>query len=95
MRHTKSSKGKLEKRLFTANGEEQFMNELAMFDWSNIYNSDDSNMQYKNFTTAVSKLMDKHFPLKKIRMNYNFETLGLHQELLEVLKEKTSCTELS
>ena len=36
---------KVRKRLFTANGEEQFMNELAMFDCSNIYNNDDSNMQ--------------------------------------------------
>ena len=61
---------KVRKRLFTANGEEQFMNELAMFDWSNIYNND-SNMQYTHFTTAVSKLINKHFPLKTIRMNYN------------------------
>ena len=42
-----------------------------MFDWSNIYNNDDSNMQYTHFTTAVSKFIDKHFPLKPIRMNYN------------------------
>ena len=47
------------------------MNELATFDWSNIYNNDDSNMQYTHFTIAVSKLIDKHFPLKTIRMNYN------------------------
>ena len=62
---------KVRKCLFTANGEEQFMNKLAMFDWSNIYNNDDSNMQYTHFMTAVSKLIDKHFPLKTIRMNYN------------------------
>ena len=62
---------KVRKRLFTANGEEQFKNELAMFDWSNIYDNDDSNMQYTHFTTAVTKLIDKHFPLKTIRMNYN------------------------
>ena len=62
---------KVRKRLFTANGEEQFMNELAMFDWSNIYNNDDLNMQNTHFTTAVSKLIDKHFPLKTITMNYS------------------------
>ena len=67
----KNFQSKVRKRIFTANGEVQFMNELAMFDWSNIYNDDDSNMQYTHFTTAVGKLIDKHFPLKTIRMNYN------------------------
>ena len=62
---------KVTNRSFAITGEETFTSELGTMDWSNIYNNDNPNMQYTYFTTAMSKLIDKHFPLKTIRMNYN------------------------
>ena len=62
---------KVTKRFFTTKAEENFKSDLVMVDWSNIYNSDDPNLQYNFFTTTISNLIDKHFPLTTVRINSN------------------------
>ena len=80
---------KVRKRLFTANDEEQFMNELAMFDWSNITtmmiqicSTHILRQRWANWSTNTSRWKQYEWII------IPFETLGLHQELLKVLKEK-------
>lgn len=60
---------KITKRVYSKLGEETFMREISLLDWSTLYDSNDPNEQYNYLVDTITGLYNKHFPIKTVRVN--------------------------
>lgn len=68
-KHPKKFHKKISKRIFSSQSEDEFHHDISQADWSSIYKSKDPNAQYDYLINTISKLYDKHFPIKNVRVH--------------------------
>ena len=54
-------------RVITKEKINAFQEELSKYNWSNVLNQDDPDIAYNYFSSVLSTLYDKYFPLKRVK----------------------------
>lgn len=91
-KHPKKFHKKISKRIFSSQSEDEFHHDISQADWSSIYKSKDPNAQYDYLINTISKLYDKHFPIKNVRVHPStIKKPGSPQEYCVLLGERINC----
>ena len=76
------------KRLNNQRNRLAFSQAIQAIDWSNIYNKPDTQSAFTCFHETICKLYDKHFPKRRIKINYSHRKPWLTDGLRQAIKTK-------
>ena len=76
------------KRLNNQRNRLAFSQAIQAIDWSNIYNKPDTQSAFTCFHETICKFYDKHFPKRRIKINYSQRKPWLTDGLRQAIKTK-------
>ena len=86
----------IEARNFSKRNLTIFNDTLLRFDWSNVLNSNDTQISYNNFSDSFFTIYDLHFPVKKFKFNKKYHKIEkwMSSGLLTSRREKIRLSKL-
>ena len=81
----------INKRTISQRNMESFKHDCELTNWNSVYNEKDAQNAYTKYHKIISKLYDKHFPLKRCKVGYLTKLPWLTNGIKNRQKQKIRC----